>query len=175
MKRRDEGNQGEARELFERAMREVEPLPPDGPGRRDRRCSAVPAPTPTSENRRGKLRIEVDGEKTIGLAPGVDRRTLRRLRRGLQPVEMEVDLHGFTEVEARTVVSQALERAGRKNWKCLRIIHGRGHGSAAGPVLKRALPRWLAEAAPPVEVVAFTTAGPRLGGAGATLVLLRGS
>ena len=174
MKRRQPGDPREARELFERAMREVEPLPSGSEDQRLRPSSATPAPPRSVRPRRGKLRIEVDGEQTIGLASGVDRRVLRRLRRGQQAVEMEVDLHGLTKVEARLMVSRALERAGRCHWKCLRIIHGRGHGSPAGPVLKQALPRWLEEAASPVEVVAFTTAGPKLGGPGATLVLLRG-
>ncbi len=173
MKERNFDGQREARELFERAMREVEPLLSGSGDQRLRPSSTTPEPPRTARPRRGKLRIEVDGEQMIGLASGVDRRVLRRLRRGQQVVEMEVDLHGLTQVEARLMVSRALEKAGRRHWKCLRIIHGRGHGSAAGPVLKKALPRWLEEAASPVEVVAFTTAGPKLGGLGATLVLLR--
>jgi DNA-nicking Smr family endonuclease len=53
------------------------------------------------------------------------------------------------------------------------VIHGRGQHSAAEPVLKRQLPDWLT--APPLaaHVLAFSPAPTRLGGAGATLVLLR--
>ncbi len=182
MKHGEPGSQREGRELFERAMREVEPLAPSGGangeasgGRRIRRASPQAGSlNQSSSGRPSSLKVEMDGERLIGFALGVDRRILRRLRRGQQPIELEVDLHGFSRDEAGRVVRQALEKAGQRGWKCLRIIHGRGHGSAAGPVLKRALPRWLEEGAPEVEVVAFTTAGPRLGGTGATLVLLRG-
>lgn len=178
MKQREPGSQREGRELFERAMREVDPLAPSEVARgvpRPRRLSPAASPAiRNSKGRRGSLKVEVDGEWLTGLAYGVDRRTLRRLRRGQQPVEMEVDLHGFSRDEAGRVVRQALEKADQRGWRCIRIIHGRGHGSAAGPVLKRELPRWLEETPPAVEVVAFTTAGPRLGGTGATLVLLRG-
>ena len=54
------------------------------------------------------------------------------------------------------------------------MIHGRGHGSdAGGPVLRPAIWEWLASAAAArCGVMAFASARPREGGAGATVILL---
>ena len=84
-----------------------------------------------------------------------------------------LDLHGFTEAEARAVVRHEVEESWRRGRRCLLVIHGRGRHSAGGPVLREALPDWLAT--PPLahRVIAFVTAPERYGGAGATLVLLR--
>jgi len=59
--------------------------------------------------------------------------------------------------------------------RALLVIHGRGRGSDAdGPVLRPAVWEWLASAAAErAGVMAFTSARPRDGGDGATLVLLR--
>jgi DNA-nicking Smr family endonuclease len=53
------------------------------------------------------------------------------------------------------------------------VVHGRGLHSPGAPVLKHALPGWLAE--PPLgqRVLAFASATPPHGGTGATFVLLR--
>lgn len=107
-----------------------------------------------------------------GVAAGVDGFELRRLEFGDYPPEIDLDLHGVGEEEARTLVRDGLRRASRAGLRCLRIVHGRGLRSPGGPVLKRALPRWLA--APPHgrRVMAFTTSGKYGSGGGATLVLL---
>ena len=55
------------------------------------------------------------------------------------------------------------------------MVHGRGLHSPEGPVLKEALPGWLAAAPIGARVLAFATAGPEAGGAGASYVLLRRS
>jgi DNA-nicking Smr family endonuclease len=175
----------EDRALFEQALRDLAP-PAGGAGRltrlKEQDAGALDdAPPPVVARRRSRqpagrqpagLRVEVDGGRMVGLAPGVDRRQLRRLRRGQVPVDHEIDLHGYTEAQARQNVRRELLLASQRGWRCVRIIHGRAVGSATGPVLKRALPGWLEEAAPAVRVLAFTTAAPQLGGAGATLVLL---
>ncbi|MFQ5418592.1 MAG: Smr/MutS family protein, partial [Myxococcota bacterium] len=57
--------------------------------------------------------------------------------------------------------------------RCVLVIHGRGRGSADGPVLKSALPGWLALPPLGASVMAFASAPPGDGGAGATVVLLR--
>ena len=59
--------------------------------------------------------------------------------------------------------------------RCVLIVHGRGHNSKDHtPVLKERLKSWLARGAAARKVVlAFTTARPCDGGAGALYVLLR--
>lgn len=119
------------------------------------------------------FRVETEGGRLRGLAAGVDRRHLRGLERGEREVEAELDLHGLSAADARVAVRQALHDAHEDGLRCIRVIHGRGRRSPLGPVLREGLPEWLT--APPAGrlVMAFATAPGRLGGDGATLVLLR--
>ncbi len=116
--------------------------------------------------------IEHQGERIEGRSAGADPRQLLRLRSGAIPVDRRLDLHGLSQKAARETVESALAQAARAGARALLIIHGRGRHSPDGPVLKRALPFWLA-AAPGNRVLGFTSADPARGGAGATLVLLR--
>ncbi|HMV19367.1 MAG TPA: Smr/MutS family protein, partial [Rhodocyclaceae bacterium] len=55
--------------------------------------------------------------------------------------------------------------------RCLRVIHGKGHGSPGRiPVLKHLSRGWLAQRE---DILAFCQARPHDGGDGALLVLLR--
>lgn len=153
-------------------MAGVTPLPDGGKragGRPPRaRRKATPRPAPPAP-----LKIERWGEQVEAMAAGFDRRELARLRRGEIPVEASLDLHGHSAEDARRQMIALFERAAREGYRCLLVVHGRGHRSPAGPVIKASIPGWLA--APPwgSEVRAFVTAPPSLGGPGATLVLLR--
>ena len=63
-----------------------------------------------------------------------------------------------------------------KGLACVLIIHGQGQHSATGEaVLREALPGWLTQGTATRHVLAFSPAPDRLGGNGATLVLLRRS
>lgn len=107
-----------------------------------------------------------------GLAPGIDRAHLRRLRRGEVPVDEEVDLHGLDRRQARAALRQALARAIERGGRCVRVIHGRGsHSGEQGPVLRRGLLAWLGEAPHGPRVMAFASGLAERGGA--TYVLLR--
>jgi len=117
--------------------------------------------------------IERAGERVDGLAPGVDRRRLAELRRGTPAPDRRLDLHGLDAAGAERGLRRELARALEAGERCLLVIHGRGRRSEGAPVLKTSLPGWLS--APPHgrRILAFATAPPALGGAGATLVLLR--
>ena len=117
--------------------------------------------------------VKTLGERVEGQVSGIDRRTLERFRSGGFPVESAVDLHGFEATAARRAVLELLDTAWRKGQRCVRVVHGRGAHSEDGPVLKRALLDWLAEAPMGRRVMAFASAPAEQGGAGATLVLLR--
>ena len=123
--------------------------------------------------RRIEFEVTRWGDHQQGVAAGVDANQLRRLELGDDPPEMTLDLHGVTEDDARVMVRDLLRRALRARLRCVAVIHGKGLRSPDGPVLKRALPGWLAE--PPLgrQVLAFTTAGKHGASGGATLVLLR--
>ena len=117
--------------------------------------------------------IREHGERIEGLAQGIDRAHLDRLKRGRVPVQREVDLHGLERREAGLEVRLQLEEAFEMAERCVLIIHGRGAHSDLGPVLKEALLGWLCD--PPLDrlVMAFASALSEHGGSGATYVRLR--
>lgn len=171
--RRD--GKGDERALFEEAMREVQPLA-------DRSGPAAPPPRRRPIRRRpgtarvardARFDVEITGERLRGRIPGFDLRQVRRLETGELAPELTVDLHGFARVEARGILRDAFRQARRAGFRTVQVIHGRGLGSEEGPVLKAALPGWLAEPPLGTWVLAFASAPPPLGGPGATLVLLR--
>lgn len=109
-----------------------------------------------------------------GAVSGIDRRLVRRLRAGDFAYQAHLDLHGMTAEEARVAVDQFLTRAHRQGQRCVLIIHGRGRNSKDQvPVLKTRLAQWLARGSWARLVLAFTSARPCDGGAGALYVLLR--
>ena len=76
---------------------------------------------------------------------------------------------------ARRALRETILRAVAAGARCLLVVHGRGLHSEGGAVLRESLPNWLAETPIGPEVLAFTSAAERDGGAGATYVLLRRS
>ena len=102
---------------------------------------------------------------------GVRIQVMRRLRRGLYPVDDELDLHGLTQSAARNQLADFLAHSRDGGLRCVRIIHGKGYRSGArGPVLKIAVNLWLRRH---LDVMAFVSARAIDGGAGAVYVLLR--
>ncbi len=157
------------RALLDEAMRDVRPLsgrsklapPPQSrrPVRPPRRAGDAPA----------RFQIDSQGERLQGIAPGIDRGHLQRLRRGQVRAERELDLHGLRVAEARDAVAEALAAALAGDERCVRIVHGRGLHSRGGAVLRQQLADWLADPPHGARVMAF--ASTRDGGA--TYVLLR--
>ena len=100
---------------------------------------------------------------------GVD--VVRKLRRGVWVLQDEIDLHGLRRDEARERLSAFLHEAIRSGKRCVRVVHGKGHGSPGKePVLKAKVKSWLVQRN---EVLAFTYARAADGGHGALIVLLR--
>jgi DNA-nicking Smr family endonuclease len=109
-----------------------------------------------------------------GRVPGLDPAIVRRLRRGEFAVQGHVDLHGMTREEAKQAVDAFLRASRRAGKRCVLLVHGRGiHSKDQVPILKEALKSWLATARFGRHVLAFATARPPDGGAGAVYVLLR--
>lgn len=157
--------------LFAEAMAGVTPI--------DHSRDPVAKPKPVAPRRQKKapkarkFELEQTGDAFAGRAEGVEASVLGRLRAGEWEVEHRIDIHGYSEREARLEVLHAVNRSADSGLRCVLLVHGRGLRSADGPVLKTAVPGWLTR--PPLarRVVAFTTAPTGLGGSGATLVLLR--
>jgi DNA-nicking Smr family endonuclease len=122
----------------------------------------------------GSFDISDTDEYIEGVAPGIDRRLLKRLRNGDFAVQAHVDLHGMTRDEAKTRVTRFVEESRRAGRRCVLIVHGRGlHSKDQIPVLKEAVRSWLERGPVARTVLAFATAKPHDGGAGAVYVLLR--
>ena len=82
----------------------------------------------------------------------------------------------MTRDVARQTVENFMLRARRENLRCVLIVHGRGLNSKDKiPVLKLLLHNWLERGRIARSVLAFCTARPHDGGAGAVYVLLRRS
>jgi DNA-nicking Smr family endonuclease len=162
---------------FRAAVRDVRPLrvapkvaaPPRPPRRRP-----VPAHAPRDgiELPAPLLAADVAPDETLSFhRPGVRDQVLRRLRRGLVPVDAELDLHGYNQARARDLLGEFLAAARTRGSRCLRIIHGKGLRSGSrGAVLKSAVNTWLRHHH---DVLAFTSAKGIDGGTGAVYVLLR--
>jgi DNA-nicking Smr family endonuclease len=122
---------------------------------------------------RGGFALERLGEQSFGLAHGIDRQHLRRLRRGEVPVDQRVDLHGLVAKEARRRLAAELERAQAAGLRCVLVVHGRGLHSEGPAVLREGVTDWLTVPPLAARVMAFASARPEDGGSGATYVLLR--
>ena len=116
-----------------------------------------------------------DGDEFIeGKVAGLDHQIVKKLRRGEFAVQGHVDLHGMTRDEAKRTIESFLRASRNSGKRCVLVVHGRGlHSKDQLPVLKDALKAWLSTARFGRHVLAFATARPADGGAGAIYVLLR--
>ena len=121
----------------------------------------------------GGFTVERLGERSEGLAAGIDRKHLLRLRRGEVPVDARVDLHGLRAADARRRLAAEVARAQAAGLRCLLVVHGRGLHSEGPAVLREGVAEWLSAAPLAARVMAFASARPEDGGSGATYVLLR--
>ncbi|MCG8376372.1 MAG: Smr/MutS family protein [Chlorobiales bacterium] len=120
------------------------------------------------------LDIRDTDEYVQGARPGLNPDIVHRLAMGRFPVQAHLDLHGLTLAQARQRVEGFLAESRRLGWRCILLIHGRGLSSPEGrPVLKPHLVGWLSRSGMRKHVLAFTSARPYDGGAGAVYVLLR--
>lgn len=102
--------------------------------------------------------------------PGISAEITSKLRRGHWSIKATLDLHGLRLDDAREAVGHFIRTNHRNGVRCVRIIHGKGHGSPGKvPVLKSRVHRWLVQK---IEVLAFVQAKASDGGTGAVVVLL---
>jgi DNA-nicking Smr family endonuclease len=172
------------RALFLAEMAGVKPLPMDQHGRvekrrqlqhRSRRAdTGALADLRELVEGRGAFTIQYTDEYMEGVALGIDRRLAQRLHRGDFSIQAHLDLHGYTVDEAKSAVDRFLTDAYACGRRCVRLVHGRGHNSKDNrPVLKEQVRHWLSHGRLSRLILAFATAPPTDGGAGAVYVLLR--
>ncbi len=118
--------------------------------------------------------ISFSDEYMEGAVSGVGSKIMKRLKRGEFSIQDYIDLHGLTKREAETVVNSFLVQSYQKGVRCVLIVHGRGLGSAGHqPAIKTEPPAWFKRGILKKIVLAFVTARPCDGGAGAVYVLLK--
>jgi DNA-nicking Smr family endonuclease len=160
-------------DLFRQALEGVTPLTPTDritPTAKPRRktASVVPSP-PVADN----LSDHGAGDTAITefLRPGLNRMTLRKLRRGEWTPQDEIDLHGLCTDAARKLLVEFLHATTQRGLRCVNVIHGKGGRSEGRDgILKVHTRHWLAQH--PL-VLAFCEAPPNAGGGGAVWVLLK--
>lgn len=174
-------------ELFRTATAGVVPIPAEA---KNLAQGPPPLPLPTSPRLReeaevlrelseivagnGSFELSDTEEHVEGWVAGLDPRVLRKLRAGEFSHQAHLDLHGMTSEEAKVAVRQFVLRALRTGHRCLLVVHGRGRNSRdRRAVLKDGLKSWLSRGELARVVLAFSTARPCDGGAGAMYVLLR--
>lgn len=175
---------GEA-ETFLSAMEGVEPM--DGKGRDLPKATEPPAPVPVEnadalarEHLRDLVRGEVEfqleytDEYQHGHVLGLDPKIFNKLRAGAYSTEAHLDLHGMTADQALLAVVDFVRASYTLGKRHLLLVTGRGKNSPDGRgVLRDEVQAWLTREPLRRVVLAFVTAQPRDGGAGALYVLLR--
>lgn len=171
------------RRVFELSVGPVTPL-----RRTDRVLHAREQPAPEPRQREADERavllqalsdeIDVDTlldtDETLSFRrEGISVEVVRKLRRGHWALQAQLDLHGLRRDGAREALGHFIHDSARRGLRCVRVVHGKGHGSPGRePVLKGRVRRWLVQKN---EVLAFVQARASDGGAGALMVLLAGT
>jgi DNA-nicking Smr family endonuclease len=116
--------------------------------------------------------------KPLPLAP-LGRRLKQRVARGREPIDVRIDLHGMTQVEAHAALLRFLRQARVQGARMALIVTGKGSrgndvefGSGRG-ILKRQVPMWLSLPEFRQLIVGFEDAHIGHGGQGALYVRLR--
>lgn len=125
-------------------------------------------------------------QKTPPLAD-FDRKAVRRIRSGRIEIEARIDLHGMRQDEAHRALRSFLTGCQARGLRWVLVITGKGRAQSDGDrvstpfyesdergVLRRSVPRWLAEPDLRHMVVSYTTAALHHGGEGALYIRLRG-
>ncbi|MCL2723119.1 MAG: Smr/MutS family protein [Polyangiaceae bacterium] len=120
-----------------------------------------------------KFEITDDGTRVEGRRTDVSPSLLRSLRRGLVPIDAQLDLHGLTAAEARERLADFLREMRTRGERCVLVIHGKGERAPGAGVLRGEMTAWLSQGRARKHVAAFTTAAAADGGEGAIYVALR--
>jgi DNA-nicking Smr family endonuclease len=168
--------------LFQEAMadvkeiREFREMPFRTPVRAARRQSCpgedvLDALKDLVEGRR-RMNIRDTGEYIEWTGPRTRKDVTERLHEGHFSVQDYVDLHGMSLAEAEAALTAFMRQSLSRGFFCVKVIHGRGLRSPGGPVLKKAIQKWL-QTSFSKWVVAYASAKDCDGGLGATYVILR--
>ena len=183
-KRRAGRPTAEELELFRAVMSDAEPLPKH---KRAKPATAKesapelppdpPAPPPKAPTVTRRIPPPPPAPKaaplSVGIADGLDRRTMDKLRKGKMRPEAVIDLHGMTAADAHRALGGFLGSAYATGRRCVLVITGKGSLKEGGGVIRRELPSWLNAAENRGRILGFAQARPGDGGGGAFYVLLK--
>ncbi len=171
--------------LFQDAMRGVNPLPGQHSGAA---TNKKPTPTPATAQddalARAQLLDIVQGKVEFALTHtdeyqqghvcGLSPKIIARFRTGWYNPEAHLDLHGQNVEQACSQLMHFIKDSYLRDLRCVLVIPGRGRNSPEGQgILRERVQAWLTRDPLKRVVLAFCTALPRHGGAGALYVLLR--
>lgn len=100
---------------------------------------------------------------------GLQHKIIRQLKQRQLVIAAELDLHGLTSTQAAATLIKFIAYCQQQNFRCVKIIHGKGQRKSSLPILKNHINHWLRQIP---AVLAFHSAKPADGGAGAIYVLL---
>ena len=97
-----------------------------------------------------------------------------RVAKGKHAIDARLDLHGFTQHEAHSILLRFLRSAHDRDARLVLVITGKGRGGEIG-VLRRQVPQWLGLPEFRSIVVGFEDAAIAHGGEGALYIRVRRS
>jgi DNA-nicking Smr family endonuclease len=166
--------------LFSKAMSGVRTLAGKGrevpPETAPREAAAPAVGHPLQDFMDGAVEfaLEFTDEYLEGHVVGLDALTVGKLRAGQYSPEGHLDLHGMNALQAYEAMIGFMRAAYHKGMRTVLVIPGRGKNSPDGMgVLREKVQAWLTHDPFKRVVLAFCTAQPAHGGAGALYVLLR--
>lgn len=145
---------------------ELPPLPQAAPQRHD----------PMQDFMDGKIEFALQHttEYISAYVHGLDLITVGKLQAGHYSPEAHTDLHGMNALQAFDSLVGFLKASYYKGHRTVLVVTGRGLNSPSGmPVLRGLVQSWLTQEPLKRVVLAFCTALPSAGGAGALYLLLR--
>lgn len=183
------GLSAEDRALWDKVKQSANPLRP-----RSGTVSVSPPPGANVVGRAPEPQMPASAQAPTGSKPPVspaplpvrpapatlDRRTTKKIARGMTAIDGRIDLHGMTQRSAHARLLAFLDQARRGGSRVVLVITGKGVRTpdpAGAPretgVLRRAVPLWLEEPAFRALVAGFSPAHRSHGGEGALYVRLR--
>ena len=160
--------------LWQKEIAQVKPLAQGGP-------ISSPQMAPTKTQTKGASRPPIYSPliKTPRHAPvlhsgdyhGVDKATVKRIKRGQLAIDGTIDLHGMNQIQAPEHLAAQIVESILPRKRLLLVITGKGRSHES--VLRQRLPNWLNDARIRPYLLAFEQARPQDGGSGAFYVLLK--
>ncbi|HXF52920.1 MAG TPA: Smr/MutS family protein [Hyphomicrobiaceae bacterium] len=175
--------------LWRHVTKDVKPVrgTPRVPPAKDRQEQALERRLTVGKHpARPELPLSRPRAERVAPAPApIDRRDARRIAAGRIKIDATIDLHGLRQAEAHAALRRFLARCRSQGHRTVLVVTGKGGSQRESEpsrgmpapndrgVLRRNVPRWLAEPELSATVIGFTTAHTRHGGDGALYVTLR--